>query len=195
VARGDTVQGVSKTHARRILDEVINSSLTPILRPLGFKKTGHNLRRALAQCTQVVNVQASNWSSAKDLRFTVNMGVFYPQVLAHGPFDGWRPSLSAPPEHRCQLRARLGQFMPGGEDKWWTIHAVDDASPVANELREMFKAHGLPWLEAVSHFEDARLRGDTRVAGAQLAKLLASSPAHTAGLRTWAVKQGLLPST
>lgn len=180
------------TTAQRVLNQVVAGSLTPILRPLGFKKTGHYFRRPLAQCTQVVNVQASNWSTAKELQFTVNMGVFYPEVLALGPFDGWKPSPSGPPEHKCQLRARLGQFMPGGEDKWWTIHAVDDAGPVANELRDVFKAHGLPWLEAVSSFEDARLRGDTLVAGAQLASLLTSSPAHTARLRVWALQHGLL---
>jgi hypothetical protein len=184
-----------KTPAQRVLDQVIAGSFTPILRPLGFKKTGHNFRRALAQCTQVVSVQASVWSSAKELRFTVNMGVFYPEVLALEPFDGWKPSPSGPPEHKCHLRARIGQLMPGGEDKWWTIYAGDDAESVANELRSVLKAYGLPWLKAVCSFEEARLRADTRVAAAQLASLLASSPAHTAGLRTWAIQQRLLPST
>jgi hypothetical protein len=184
-----------KTPAQRVLDQVIGKSLTPILRPLEFKKTGHNFRRALAHCTQVVNVQASSWSSAEELQFTVNMGVFYPEILALGPIDGWKPSPSGPPEYKCQLRARLSQFMPGGEGKWWTIHAGDDAAPVADELMDVFEAYGLPWLEMARSFEDARLRGDTRVAGAQLASLLASSPAHTAGLRAWAVQQKLMPST
>ena len=184
-----------KTQAQRVLDQVIAGSLTPILRPLEFKKTGHNYRRTLAKCTQVVNVQASSWSSARELRFTVNMGVFYPDIFAREPFDGWKPSASGPPEHKCHLRARIGQFMPAGKDKWWTIHAGDDAGLVANELRDVFNAYGLPWLEAVSRFENARLRGDTRVAGAQLANLLASNPAQTAGFRDWALMHGLLEPT
>ena len=184
-----------KSRAQRLLDQVIAGSLTPVLRPWGFKKTGHNFRRALAQCTQVVNVQASSWSSAKELRFTVNMGVFYPEVLALGPLDRWKPGASGPPEHKCQLRTRLGQFMPGGADKWWTIHAGDDAGPAVNELTDAFTLYGVPWLEAVRSFEDARLRGDTRVAGAQLASLLASRPAQTVGFRDWAHLHDLLEST
>jgi hypothetical protein len=76
---------------------------------------------------------------------------------------------------KCQLRARLSQLTPGCEDKWWTLRDSDDAVSGANELRDVFNSYGLPWLEAVNRFKDARLSGDVAVARGQLARLLAES--------------------
>ncbi len=145
-----------KTPAQALLDRVVAAGITPLLRPNGFKKVGRNFRRKGERSVQVVNVQSSAWSSATELRFTLNLGVFFPEVHAVKTFLGWTPSAVGPTEYECQLRARIGRLMPRGVDDWWELAARDDPAPVANRVLDALRTFGLPWLDTHANFQTAR---------------------------------------
>jgi hypothetical protein len=145
---------MARTPAQAILDEVVKAAIVPQLRPLGFKKAGRTFRRQAERCVQVLNVQASAWSSADELRFTINLGVFFPEVSELT--GAQQPSAAGPTEPQCQLRERIGTLLPERNDRWWELRVGSDPGHVIAEVREAVRAFGLPWLDANMRMETAR---------------------------------------
>jgi hypothetical protein len=165
---------------------------------------------------QVVNVQSSRWSAAGEVQFTINVGVFFPEV--HTLMDlGYGPGPRGPKESECTLRERIGMLMPGGEDRWWTVRpgswlrALDGNSPerIAEELRDASATFAKPWLDRLSDLRVARdeaertdalfvsaacslVLGDDDEARRSAARLAREAPQATAAL-AWARRRGLLP--
>src|SRR5690606_34171070 len=108
-----------------------------------FRKKGRNYRLASDRSVAVLNIQASKWNEGSSGRFTVNLGVHWPEIarLMDGPIVGDEPK-----EYECTLRTRIGSLMPGNLDRWWDIneHTVDHL--LAAEIVEVVKRFGLPWL-------------------------------------------------
>lgn len=192
-----------KTPAQAVLDQVIAFGLTPLLRPDGFMKARRNFRRQAERCVQVINVQASAWGTAQELKFTINLGVFFPEIHALKTFLQWRPSAAGPTEYQCQCRSRLGELMPAHRDDWWTLRAGEDPAGMAAEVGDAVRGFGIPWLESRSTWNGARavadpidavafavISGDTDQARRHLGALLAQPP-HRDDLRAWGRGLGL----
>jgi len=99
---------MAKTPAQARLDEVVAKALAPILKEAGYRKSGRTFRRKNGSCVQVVNVQASAWSSADSLKFTVNLGVFFEEVSAANPFWQSKVGEAGPDVWSCHVRERIG---------------------------------------------------------------------------------------
>ena len=178
------------------------------LRRAGFRKEGRTFRRVRSACTEVVNVQVSQWSSRDALSFTINLGVFFPEVQRG--LEGYlalRLGQGGPKEFDCQVRTRLGALMPEASDKWWKLRAPRGPSPRPGELGDALTTLGLPWLERMTVPEEARCcieswaptqamgfhlaAGELQLARALLREILKASPENDA-LRRWAEGRGLL---
>lgn len=85
-----------KSPAQTLLDQLVAAAVVPVFRPDGYKKAGRNFRRSRERCVQVVNVEASQWGSADRASFTLNLGVFYPEVHELKTFLAWKPSAARP---------------------------------------------------------------------------------------------------
>jgi hypothetical protein len=192
-----------KSPAQSLLDQLAARAVTPIFRADGYRKAARNFRRRRERCIQVVNVQASQWGSANELRFTINLGVFYPEVHALKTFVAWQPSASGPTESQCQLRARIGRLVPENRDLWWDLKKESDLGPVAVEVERVLRDYGRPWIEAVADFGTARLQakgidavafaavtGDKEEARRHFDALLLRSP-DPKKLRSWGSELGL----
>ncbi len=135
---------ISKT-----IDAVLEP-LRPVMKQLGFAKSGRNWRRRRDSSVQVVNVQASYYNTDESGTFTVNLGVYFPAV---DEIVGERPAESAPSEASCDFRKRIGRLMPAGRDYWWEVRPGAPLLEISDEVVEAVTTLGLPWLDAHSSLE------------------------------------------
>jgi hypothetical protein len=199
---------VAKTPAQKTLDDVIARALVPALKPRGYRKAGRTFRRTAERCVQVVNVQSSVGSTAEIVRFTLNLGVYFPEVNTVGAsLYRTSPGPAGPDESECHLRTRIGALLPGNGDHWWEVAANANVDAVVATIDLAIRDHGLPWLDEMADFDTARREAACQrgpdgimfalVAGARddaralVAALLADRP-HATGLASWARTQGLL---
>lgn len=143
--------------AQEAFDALIREHIAPALKARGFRRTRSTFHRPVGANWEVVNVQRSQFSDAGHIKLTVNVAVGIDR-LRDGVLD-WADG-KRPPDHKCHLRARLGQLVTG-QDVWWDLRPDTDLGELGESLLEAIEHHGLPWLEARS--DDVQLR-DTYLA-------------------------------
>jgi Domain of unknown function (DUF4304) len=139
--------------AQAAFDAMLTELIWPLLREWGFRRTKATFHRSAGPNWEVVNLQRSVSSDARQVRFTVNLAIGLDRLRdgLHDWPDGKRPA-----EPRCHLRQRLGSLMCG-EDVWWRLGSDTDLLMLANAVSLAIQRHGLPWLQAHST-EEALLR-------------------------------------
>lgn len=131
--------------AAELIDSVIRNGLAQELKRAGYRKAARTWRRRVQDLTQVTNVQGSWTNEGTSGRFTINLGVYYPEAARiHGLF----PVKGNPNESDCIVSERIGFLMPVGQDFWWTADADTDLELLGHELATTWSRHALPWLEA-----------------------------------------------
>ncbi|MEI2454819.1 MULTISPECIES: DUF4304 domain-containing protein [Lysobacter] len=183
------------------IDAVVASGLAPLLKSHGFAKAGRSFHRRHGDRWQVVNVQASSGNSAAQARFTLNLGLYIPEIEV---LAGNAPLAGKPKEYECTLRERIGALMPQARDHWWTLAPDSDPALLAPELADAFAAHGLPWLEGYADLAKVAARlaeaptilaaaaalaaGDREAAARRIEHMKADRPRATAVADAWAAK-------
>lgn len=119
--------------------------LTTALKPKGFAGRGGSFLLERGGNLLVVGLQKSQKTSRESISCTVNLGVASGRLLRF---------FSVPRVHRrvpsvCHWTERLGFLLPGSADRWWTLEAGTDPSPVIQDLEESLLSSGLPALEEV----------------------------------------------
>jgi len=139
--------------ATETIDRVIRAGLAPRLKAEGFKKQARNFYRRSDLRTDVVIIQASRWNEGASGSFTLNLGVYFPEVteMAGGP----RPP-EVPKEYHCSVRARIGHLMPAGTDLWWDVSDEINEQNLAKEVVDAWHRFGRAWLESVASYSGAR---------------------------------------
>ena len=131
---------------------MMRDDVGPGLRKLGLRGSGRKYKLPDNEAYRLISFQGWRYSSSEELRFTINLALISKQeweTRSRWEYEtqGWRwpaaPSSYGYPvgEHR-----RLGQLMPGGGDRWWTLRANDESRPLASELLDAIAAYGVPWL-------------------------------------------------
>ena len=93
--------------------------MTSLLKTIGFRKSGNNYNRPVADgLVQVVSFQSGQYVSMYHGYFTVNLGVYIPCV---GMFEERVPRGRAVAEPYCDIRSRLSAVSQLGEDRWWPL--------------------------------------------------------------------------
>jgi hypothetical protein len=134
----------------------IQSVLRPFLKSFGFKMRGRTFNRATGDgLTQVVSIQmgASDPPGTTYIpgfrenlhgRFTVNLGVYVPEVARH---QGGGEARDWVQEYHCCVRTRLGAASGDERDTWWPARS-DDA--ITGDIRRRLAMGGLPFLDRFS---------------------------------------------
>jgi hypothetical protein len=159
------------TESLKALDAAIRAVLQPQLAELGFQyeASSRTFRKKVGECTQIVNFQVGLRSL--EGRFTVNLGVFHPDVRTD---TGTSLMPQKPREFHCLARVRLAVLRdtpvtrlfrpfiskPDTSLKWWLITPSDSwwpftADEAANsgqltKLRGLLLTRGTSWLDARS---------------------------------------------
>ena len=145
---------MSETPAKKLVDEVVKRSIQPRLKADGYRKKARTFFRELdGGVYQIANVQLNKWNTAQEATFTINLGVYFPSVVA----IYWQPEITPPPrECECTVRARIGNLLDEPDDHWWTVTPRTDLDSLAAEVDAVWAKCGRPWLEKHSGLEAAR---------------------------------------
>jgi hypothetical protein len=86
--------------------------------------------------------QKSQFSSADDVRFTVELGAASERLRNYVPWwaEGRRPTITD-----CLVRERIGS-LAGQDDHWWTIGRDTALDGLGSDVRRYLTEYGLPFL-------------------------------------------------
>ncbi|HEY8559553.1 MAG TPA: DUF4304 domain-containing protein [Pyrinomonadaceae bacterium] len=138
--------------ARDEIKNIVDSTLRPILKRLGYRKKGNTWNLRDGELIKVVNVQFSSGNTSRQAKFTVNLGVYNPDFRRESLVAG-KINEENVKEHECEIRERLGAISYGS-DFWWTVYANEDNEKASEDLRTRFTDRGLPWLNSFKNLED-----------------------------------------
>ena len=137
----------------KLIDDAIRSDLAKRLKADGYRKSGRTFYSADDSRTAVVNVQGSKSNLGDEGTFTINLGVYFPDVAKITnalPITGRFPK-----EYDCTIRQRLGVLMTDGNDFWWSVNSDTDLDALAKNVGDAWSQHGKPWMDHVSDLDAA----------------------------------------
>ncbi|MGJ7498315.1 DUF4304 domain-containing protein [Variovorax sp. RT4R15] len=120
--------------------------LKQFLHPLGYRKKAGLFSRELKDVVHLVEVQGSRNSTSAQAVFTVNLGIFVPELVYPDVREITKPSI--PDAH---WRQRLGVLCPENQDLWWKPGTPEHAVEAANDILNRLRLFGIPVLEALSN--------------------------------------------
>lgn len=135
------------------IDEIINLELKALMKAKGFKKKARNFHKELdGGVFLLVNVQGSMYNDNQDARYTVNLGVFFPEIYEMVGFGNVATVPSIPD---CSISKRIGHLKPEKTDYWWQLTPSSNLQQLATDLTASVEQYGLPWLQLNSSISDA----------------------------------------
>lgn len=130
-----------------MLTDLMKKHVAPLLKQRGFKKKDLTWNKSKDGVVQVVDFQLSRFSGDGEEDFTINLGVFDPQV--------WKKCWGKEPpkfikEEDCFPRIRIGQLLNKSSkestDHWWTCSANNNESELFKEIQGFLEEKCLPFL-------------------------------------------------
>lgn len=130
------------------LAKSISLALHEVLKPAGFRKRANSFNRQVSDgLVHHLSVQLGSYDPSgkhavpglvPDLygRYRVNLGVYVPEMSRMGP-----PRSTWANDYDCQLRWGLGDFMPGGFDRWWDLRDRLSVEEVCRVLADTALPH------------------------------------------------------
>ncbi len=119
----------------------------------GFKKKARNFYKALdGGVFLLVNVQGSMYNDNQDARYTVNLGVFFPEIYEMVGFGNVDTVPSIPD---CSISKRIGHLKPEKTDFWWQLTPSSNLQQLATDVSASVERYGLPWLQENSSISEA----------------------------------------
>lgn len=184
------------------INAVIAHSLAPCLKEAGFKRKGRTFRRITDERIDVINVQGSKWNAGRTGEFTINVGVYYPEIAEL--YDEYRPD-GLPEEYHCTLRSRIGLLMGGNTDKWWKLGRLTREEKLSDEVTMAVCDYALPWLDRMSDPDNVKAevpkfiaaviawhQGNNDEARRLIVESYDEAPAIAEQTKAWAARHGLL---
>lgn len=189
--------------AKRI-DAVIRDGLASLMKREGFKKSGRDFSKTDSESVAILNVQASQSNFGANGKFTINLGRYFPSVaqVVGGP----QPQ-GVPKEYHSTIRRRIGQFLPGNLDQWWSVAPETDTAKLGAEVARVVEEVGLPWFRRVHDLPSLQtelggfpsielasvllLLGDKDRAEGCLREFVQARPMARAHANAWARRNGI----
>jgi hypothetical protein len=147
-----------------ILDKLISDHIHPVLMRIGFKRKANTWNQANDTSTLVINLQSSQWNSDYAGSFTINLGVFVPQVYEIC-WSKNAPSFITEPQ--CLIRRRIGDLISEGDvklDHWWSIETSTDTAYLGGQVVDVLIRQGVPFL---SQFKSLSIVHDFLISNAK----------------------------
>jgi hypothetical protein len=131
---------------RRLLKE-----LRPSLGKERFRRHSQNFVIESDEYWGGINFQKSLCPSANEKRFTVNVAIAAKRVLR---FYG-DPSDKPPRHWKCHWQNRVGHFIPGAGDRWWTLSDEASYHPISAEVGTILVEEAVPMIR--NHLTEEQL--------------------------------------
>lgn len=137
----------------RALRETAWQAVTAELKPHSFRAVDASLRRLLPPAVQVVHLRYRTDRRARAVRFTIDLGVFFPQAYAKIRTLRARKT-PRPGTHDCMctVRCNVGALLgPSMEERWWAVHPEDSVDSVRAGVNDAVQNAVVPWLDRFSN--------------------------------------------
>ncbi len=171
----------------KVVDRKLREAVWPVLKAVGFRRTGRTAWRDRPDAIQVVNIQSFNAYLADAIgvttfSFAVNLGVFYPAIARLSAIGSFIKDPTRPAEYVCQARLHLVKLhaqpleppsrrllglraavSPDSRrrdrpDVWYVRPDGSNATEAAADAGEQILRVGIPWLEQLADLPEARRR-------------------------------------
>lgn len=143
---------VDLSPAQAAFNELIRDTVAPLLCTSGFKRSGLHFERYAGDYRAYVGIQKSRDNTRDSVSFTMNLSVYSQRAVndrmealteARGRWGSKVLTFAISGE----WRVRIGELLPGGQDKWWTLDNPARMDAVADEVVEALSGFGLPVIE------------------------------------------------
>jgi hypothetical protein len=146
-------------------DELVKEVYWDTLKPLGFKKKANNFYIFTGEIGKIINIQKSMYGTKDDIRFTINIGIFSPEIWLDLYNYQNKPVPVFPTEPDCIVRKRIGSLLKQG-DIWYDHSDTGDLTALRDNQRRQLKEVILPYFATINTNED-------------LIQMLDKEPSHT----------------
>ena len=180
--------------------------LKALMKANGFKKRARNFYKEIdGGVFLLVNVQGSMYNDNQDARYTVNLGVFFPEIYEMVGFGNVGAIPSVPD---CSITKRIGHLKPEKTDYWWQLKPSSNLQQLAADLSRTVEQYGLPWLQSNSSISTASIElkgqnpftaaataiieGNRTEASGIIAKIISKGSAAKSRAISWGKKYKLL---
>lgn len=148
----DATRSTMERSAKAVISQIQADGITPLLKGHGFARRGRRTYdRTRAGRLELINVEPHEWNDRYSGSFTINLGLFIPEVDA---LASLYPRQEPPQEDDCHVRCRIGDLHDdlATDDRrgWWTFDAHTDLPALGAEVRESVERHGLGFFERTS---------------------------------------------
>ena len=133
-------------------DELVKTLLWPSFKALGYKKSGNNFRYYNSDgWGKIVQFQKSQFNSAAELSFTVNIGLY---LLDYDYCLCGQQSREKFQEPACVVRKRISKLTGQPTNAWFEITDSTDRDQLFGRLSNEFSRFIHPYLAAVKSKDD-----------------------------------------
>jgi hypothetical protein len=135
---------MSESITRTAIRVVSKAAFNNVLKKEGFRRQANHMHRQSGGLFHGVHFQASQWGSAVEGSFTVNLIVTFPGVYAYwtGTAFPANPATASFP-----VQQRIGLIMPGRLDRWWTVAEGVDLGVLSEEVALVLSKYGVPFFD------------------------------------------------
>ena len=136
--------------AAEVFKRMLRDEVAAALRATGLRGSGATYLMRSASHWALLGFQGSTANSAERMKFTVNCTVVRK--------DTWAAAYAGAAVHRREAEAevragvgwcaRLGAWMPDGQDLWWWLERDSDSRQIAEEVVAAIVQHALPAMRA-----------------------------------------------
>jgi Domain of unknown function (DUF4304) len=136
--------------AQEVFRVMMREQVAPALRELGFRGSGQSFTLPSDEYWALVGFQKSDSSSARAVKFTVNVQVApkeeWAKAAREKPWLGSRPSPNVVGASYVPggWSERIGLLLPVRTYRWWWVEPDRLTEPVAREVVAAIRDHGLP---------------------------------------------------
>ena len=133
-----------------MINDLIKEHVAPLLKRHGFKKKDMTWNKSVNGFTQVINFQVSTYSDDQEESFTINLGLFSPEV--------WKVCWQKEPpkfikEDDCFPRIRasqlFGKLSQESTDHWWRCSQGSNDNDLSNEVIALLEGKCIPFVDGL----------------------------------------------
>jgi Domain of unknown function (DUF4304) len=137
------------------ISRLIKIWLDPPLKSSGFTRKSRTWSRRTNGKIDVVDVQTSRWNRVESGAFTINLGIFLPEVFE---IYWGKPAPACPKEWECVVRMRIGRLLGGIDglkrDQWFDLNTESDVSARGEETSRFLTGLALPFFDSLRSTDD-----------------------------------------
>jgi hypothetical protein len=116
-----------------------------------FNRIGVHLNKKNGDLYHCINFQASQWNSAENGEFTINLVVTSPVLYCY-----WagRPFPKNPASATWPICESIGFLLPEHGSLWWKVNNDTNTNKLSIEVLDLIKTYGLPFLNNYKTIDD-----------------------------------------